>query len=119
MTTSFDPMAKAIEWLDAYRARALDALLDLYDGDASIECGCDRRTTVAGLRAIAAYWQQRFRDHPAQELVDVQRHGDGVAVFYQVPDGVVRAVLTFNAAGKIQRTACGPTREIRSPALVP
>jgi hypothetical protein len=37
----FDPVAAVVDWLDACRARNLDALLDLYADDATLECKCE------------------------------------------------------------------------------
>jgi ketosteroid isomerase-like protein len=33
---SFDPMAAAVDWLDAYRAGDIDAILQMHAGDAVI-----------------------------------------------------------------------------------
>ena len=37
---SFDPMAIAIDWLDAYRAGNIEAILEMYAEDAVVHCGC-------------------------------------------------------------------------------
>ena len=37
--TSFDPMAVAIDWLDAYRAGDIEAILEIYAEDAVVHCG--------------------------------------------------------------------------------
>ena len=37
---SFDPMAAAVDWLDAYRAGDIEALLAMYADGAFIHCGC-------------------------------------------------------------------------------
>jgi ketosteroid isomerase-like protein len=37
---SFDPMATAIDWLDAYRAADLNQLVDLYADDAALGKRC-------------------------------------------------------------------------------
>src|SRR4029077_19125410 len=98
----FDPMAIAIDWLDAYRAASL-SIVDMYAEDASLECACDGRKVLVGRRAVTAYWKQRFVETPAHELEDLQ-FGDGIAVTFRVPDGIVRAVLNFEACGKIKRS---------------
>lgn len=105
--SSFDPMAVAIDWLDAYRAASL-SIVDLYSDGASLECGCNAQQVIAGRRAIAAYWKQRFVDKPAGELEDLQPDGGAVVVSYRTPGGVVRAILEFDAGGKIRRSRCGP-----------
>ena len=51
----FDPLAVVVDWLDACRLGELDALLDLYDERATLECNCER-VSLTGREAIAAYW---------------------------------------------------------------
>ena len=58
--STFDPMAAAIDWLDAYRAASL-SIVDLYAELASLECACGGRRIMVGHDAITAYWGQRFR----------------------------------------------------------
>jgi hypothetical protein len=57
-----DPMAVAVDWLDAYRAASIDGL---YSPDAVIECACRGRKIIYGHEGIAAYWRQRFIERPA------------------------------------------------------
>jgi hypothetical protein len=105
--STFDPMAAAIDWLDAYRAASL-SIVDLYAELASLECACGGRKIMVGHDAITAYWGQRFREKPAGELVDLQHTGPDIVVGYRVPDGVVQALLRFDDVGKIERSRCGP-----------
>jgi hypothetical protein len=100
---SFDPMAVAIDWLDAYRAASL-SIADFYAEDATLECGGGQ--VLVGRIAIAAYWQRRFADKPAGELEDLQPDGAGIVISYRVPDGVVQTVLVFDHIGKIERSRC-------------
>lgn len=109
---SFDPMAAAIDWLEAYRAASL-AIVDMYAERASLECTCNGSTVLYGREAITEYWRQRFVEKPAGELTDLQPQGDGVAVTYRVPDGLVQAVLQFNADGKIWHSRCSPAVSLR------
>jgi len=102
-------MAAAIDWLDAYRAASL-SIVDMYAEDASLECACDGRKVLVGRRAVTEYWKQRFVEAPAHELEDLQ--GDGIAVTFRVPAGIVRAILNFEACGKIERSRCGTIAEI-------
>ena len=44
MPTTFDPLAVAVDWLDACRSGDLEALGDLYDEEATQEC--DREYSV-------------------------------------------------------------------------
>ena len=48
MSAGFDAMAIAVDWLDAYRSAKLDALLNLYDDEASLECRCGGQTYWSG-----------------------------------------------------------------------
>jgi hypothetical protein len=106
--SSFDPMAAAINWLDAYRDADL-SIVDLYSPDAVLECGCDGHHLVTSRDALVAYWRQRFVETPAGVLEGIQTFGEMIVVSYAVPDGIVQAKLIFNDAGLIVRTQCGPT----------
>jgi hypothetical protein len=106
--TSFDPMAAAVDWLDAYRTANL-AIADLYSESALLRCDCDGTQELYGRAAIKAYWQQRFAEKPAGELTDLNLLDNGIVVSYRVPSGVVRATLFFDADGKIRRSRCGPS----------
>ena len=89
--TSFDPVAAAVDWLDAHRAAALDSLLPLYDDGASLECSCGGQKVIVGKGAIARYWRQRFVDAPALDLEDIQLAGNSVTVSYRIPGGNCRS----------------------------
>ena len=107
--SSFDPMAAAIDWLDAYRAASL-SIVDCYAPDAALECCCGGHEQVRGKAAITDYWRQRFLERPAGELTDLTLQANDVVVSYRVPDGIVRAILQFDDDGKIRRCQCGPNR---------
>jgi hypothetical protein len=104
---TFDPMAAAVDWLDAYRAGSL-FIVDLYASDATLECRGGGTKVARGRLAISDYWVKRFTDHPAGELVELQPNGDAIAVSYRVPAGPVLATLYFDCEGKIARSSCGP-----------
>ena len=104
---AFDPMAVVVDWLDAYRAKDLIAILDLYDDDATVECDCDGLKILAGKEALAAYWKQRLEEMPASELSDLQATTDGVNVAYATAHGIVSAIVELGASGKIARVRCG------------
>ncbi|KRQ93939.1 hypothetical protein [Bradyrhizobium valentinum] len=112
--STFDPMAAAIDWLDAYRAGSL-SIVDYYASDAAIECGCGGMKVLCGRAALTGYWVQRFADMPAEDLIELQTDGDGIIICYRVPDGPVHATLYFNDDGKIARSVCGPTEDISRP----
>jgi hypothetical protein len=108
--TSFDPMAVAVDWLDAYRAASF-SIVDLYANEAMLECKCGGRTTLAGQRALIEYWRQRFAETPAGELEDLQPDGAAILIGYRVSDGIVQARLYFDEGGKIMRSYCEPIAE--------
>ena len=83
---AFDPMAAAVDWLDAYRAGSL-FIVDLYASDATAECRCGGMKVARGRFAISDYWLKRLNDHPAGELLELQPNGDAIAVSYRVPAG--------------------------------
>ena len=105
--SSFDPMAAAIDWLDAYRAADL-SIVDLFSSDAVLECGCHSDTMVTGRDALTEYWRQRFAEKPAGVLERLQISDGMILVSYAVPDGIVQASLKFHDAGQIIRSQCGP-----------
>src|ERR1700754_2474095 len=105
---SFDPMAAAVDWLDAYRAADLDDIVGMYANDAVIHCDCGGHKTLTGREAIRAYWIDRLRHYPAFALDDLKPQQNEVVVSYITTSGLVRAVLTFNTSGKIRSLSCGP-----------
>ena len=113
MTNNFDTKAIAVDLLDAYRAAELDAVLDLYDDEASIECGCDGQKILVGKEALRQYWLHLFAEAAVLELDDLQPVGESIALAYRNGGDLVRAVLSFNGLGKITRMHCGPLAEIR------
>lgn len=106
---TFDPMALAIDWLDAYRANDLDLLISLYDEAGQLECGCAGQTVVVGKVALSEYWKQRFRETPAHDLEDMRVVGDGIKLSYRTGEGIVSVILRYGSHGKILLSQCGPT----------
>jgi hypothetical protein len=104
--SSFDRMAAARDWLDAYRAASL-SIVDLYSDTATVECDCGGQKVVTGREALVQYWRLRFSEKPAGGLADLQRDETGIVISYSVPDGLVEARLNFDEAGKIDRSRCG------------
>jgi hypothetical protein len=109
----FDPLAIAVDWLDACRTGELSALLDLYDEQATLECDCER-VILGGRESIAAYWvapKIESKLVSAVTLDDITLTGDGVQVDYQKYEGnPVRIQFRFSPSGKILHTSCGPLR---------
>ena len=106
---SFDAMAAAIDWLDAYRAGDLETILGMYAEDAVIVCGCGGTKTVAGQESRRAYWVDRLIKYPASRLDNLQQSGDGALISYVVRESAISAVLRFNAASQISAHTCGPS----------
>lgn len=107
---SFDPMAVAIDWLDAYRAGDIEAILDMYAEDAVVHCGCGGVKTITSREALRAYWVDRLREHPAGKLDDLKpSHNDGTIISYITDTGVMSALFAFDAAGRIKELNCNPS----------
>jgi hypothetical protein len=100
---SFDPMAAAIDWLDAYRAGDIEGSLRMYADDAVVRCGCGGTKTITGKERLRAYWLERLREYPAFDLDNLQPTNVGTLISYVSRDGIVKAVLTFNASGLVAR----------------
>ena len=98
-----DHLAIAVDWFDAYRARDVDAILDMYADDA--ECRCDN--VKENLRA---YWTRQLQDFPASELDDLQPNSDGATISYVSGDGIVAATLAFDPNGRIASVRCDLAR---------
>lgn len=108
--STFDPMAAAVDWLDAYRAGSL-TIVSMFSRNAVLECGCDGQTMLIGHTALAEYWYRRFTEKPAGELIDLQSDGNSIVVIYRVPGGSIRALLSFDEKGKIEHCRCGPIND--------
>ena len=113
MSTSpdtFDPLAVVVDWLDAGRSADLDALIELHDEQATLECNCDG-VVLTGRQALSAYWEPKLDclSESAFSLNDMVLTGDGVQVDYQSYEGKpVRILFRFTPSGKIVHTSCGP-----------
>ena len=106
--TPADPMAVAVDWLDAYRAARINQIMGMYSPDAVIDCACGGNKTIHGEEGIAAYWQRRFVESPALDLVDLQVDDGAVAVTYRTSSGIVQALLDVTEDGLIAYCSCGP-----------
>ncbi|OKO88016.1 hypothetical protein AC629_11525 [Bradyrhizobium sp. NAS80.1] len=106
----FDPLAAIVDWLDACRRGDLNALLDLYDERAVMECGCEG-VTLTGRNSIAAYWAPKLESKrvTAFNLDAVVLTGHGVQIDYQSYEGKpVRFYFRFGSSNEIIYTSCGP-----------
>jgi hypothetical protein len=104
---TINAMAIAIDWLDTYRARDLETILEFFADNAVVECGCGDMKSITGKEGLRAYWVQRLKDYPASDLDDLQPSTDGASISYVTREGVVNAVLEFAADGKIVFLRCG------------
>ena len=110
MADNFDKMAAVVDWLDACRSGNLETLLDFYAESASLECACEG-AGISGRSALAAYWRPKLSGAlpGAFSLEEITPHGEGVLLDYRGFAGKpVRIAFTFDAQGKISRTACEP-----------
>jgi hypothetical protein len=105
---TFDPLAVVADWLNACRWRELDALLNLYDERATLECDCEH-VSLTGRKWIAAYWAPKLESRAvlAFSLKDLALTADGVRLDYQSDEGKpVRMQFRFTPSGKILHTTC-------------
>ncbi|MGY3619271.1 nuclear transport factor 2 family protein [Bradyrhizobium sp. USDA 10063] len=103
---NIDTIATAVDWLDAYRSGDLEHILEFFADQAVVECNCGDTMIVAGKEGLRAYWVQRLSDYPASELHHLQPAGDRTSISYLTGRGLVKAVLEFDAAGKITLLRC-------------
>jgi limonene-1,2-epoxide hydrolase len=107
-TDTFDPLVVVAAWLDACRWRELDALLNLYDERATLECDCEH-VRLTGRKWIAAYWAPKLESKAvlAFSLNAMALTADGVRVEYQDYEGKpLRMDFCFSPSGKILHTSC-------------
>lgn len=114
MPDDFDQIADVVDWLDACRRRDLDALLDLYAAEASLECQCDGSMVSEGRARLTSYWAPRVDGFVpnAFGLEEIQPTPDGVQLDYISHQGLpVRMIFSFTPEGKILRTTCAPVAQ--------
>jgi hypothetical protein len=106
----FDNVAVVVDWLDACRSRNLEMLLDLYAGDASMECACEG-IVARGRSELAAYWAPKLSGFRPGTfgLEQITPRPEGVTLDYSDFEGkAVRVVFVFDGQGKISHSHCGP-----------
>jgi hypothetical protein len=103
-------MAAAVDWLESYRAGDLETILGMYADDAVVECGCGGMKTITGKEGLRSYWEQRLKDYPASGLDDLQPSSPGTAISYIAGNGIVSAILEFDADCRINLLRCGPSK---------
>lgn len=103
----FDPLAVAIDWLDAYSGVAWDQIVAMYSQQAVIECGCGSHTRISGREHIAAYLLHQMVEYPSLGLQDIWMEGENVVLDFRTNMGIIRAVLQIALDGTITRCSCG------------
>jgi hypothetical protein len=51
---------------DAYRARDIEAILEMFADDAVVECNCGGMQIITGKEGLRAYWKGRLKIIPRQ-----------------------------------------------------
>ena len=111
LAEDFDPVAVVVDWLDACRARDIEALLDLYAVDATLECHCGEFKLREGRAELDAYWRPHLDAlaPTAFGLEEITPGTEGVVLDYLNHEGKpVRIAFTFTRDGRIRQTACAP-----------
>lgn len=107
---TFDPMAAAIDWLDAYREKDLDLIIAMYADDATVHCKCVDSTIVSGANELRHYWMVRLRDHPASELLDLNPMENGIRISFATLFGAMSTLLSFDPNGRIVEQNFEPSK---------
>jgi hypothetical protein len=110
LPSDFDNVAIVVDWLDACRSGNLDALLDLYAGNASLE-SAHEGVAITGRAQLAGYWAAKLSavSSGAFALDQIMPVTDGVVLDHSDTDGrAVRTAFNFDAAGKIARSRSEP-----------
>jgi hypothetical protein len=105
----FDTIGVVVGWIEACRQRRLEALLDLYDDAATVECY--EGGSFRGRSAMKWYWTQKLAN--AFEIDALVPENDGsVSLYYRDHDGQHATThFQFTDTGKIRLTACSPIKE--------
>ena len=99
-----------VDWLDACQSRKLDALLNLYEEQATLNCDCDG-VNLAGRNSLAVYWKSKLERMAASAftLGGMILAGDEIQVQCQSCKGKpVRIHFRFSPLGKILHTRFSP-----------
>jgi FixJ family two-component response regulator len=106
----FDRSAVVVDWLDACRSGQLNALLDLYEQQATLICDCDQ-INLAGRNSMAVYWKSKLESRAASAFIldGMTQTGDEIEVDCQSCKGKpVRIHFRFSPLGKILHTRFAP-----------
>ena len=120
LAPQIDLGAEASKWLLTCRSRDLSGLLDFYRPEATLECLCTGAAVYGGHLAIQEYWAPKLRSaHPlAFTTLSLKEDNERVVIdFLSYEARPVRMSLSFDQAGKIIHSKCGPalcSRETQS-----
>ena len=106
----FDRSGVVVDWLDACRSGQLNALLNLYEEQATLICDCDG-INLADRNSIAIYWKSKLESKAASAftLSGMILTGDEIQVTCQGCKGKpVRVHFRFSPLSKIRHTKFGP-----------
>jgi hypothetical protein len=111
LVDQFDPLAVAVDWLDAAKLGDLDGLIGLYDERATLECDCEG-VALTGRLSLSAYWGPKLESKLAAAFTvdDMTPTADGgFQVDYQSHEvKPFRIHFRFTPSGKITHASCGP-----------
>jgi hypothetical protein len=103
---TFDAMAAAVDWLDAYRAGEIEALLEMHADGSVVDCCCSGGPTITDRESLQVYWVKRLKSYPALDLNDINASSEGASLSYLSQDRVISSILEFNSTGRIIRSRC-------------
>ena len=106
--TDFDEIGVVVDWLDACRKRDLDAVLELYEPDATLDCICNGERSYRGVGQLRTYWAERLEGFSltAPGIEDLHPADSGVLLDYSTQTASVRMHFSFSRRGKISHTRC-------------
>ena len=106
--TGFDEIGVVVDWLDACRKRDLDAVLELYEPEATLDCICNGERSYRGIDQLRTYWAERLGgfSQTAPGIEDLHPAGGGVLLDYSTQNASVRIQFSFSREGKILHTRC-------------
>jgi len=116
---ALDPIAAVMDWLGACAEGRLDDLLDMYEENASLECGCDSPYISCGRAILGGYWSSRLADSAPQAftLNNVLPGEDPNCVVLDCLSHEAKPIrihFRFAPSGKISGTVCRPIQACRT-----
>ena len=117
----FDPIAVAVDWLDAGKLGDLDGLLDLYDEGAIFECDCEG-VSLTGRQALSAYWAPKLESlaaaaFPSGRPINGDPGGSAGAAAGAAAGGADAGGCWENAGAANRTPAIVPASKMERPAV--